>query len=68
MNEERFNTDIRKFLRTVGVTSQREIENAVRAALAAGTLADNIVLKPQMRLSIPEIGLDHFIDGEIGVS
>jgi hypothetical protein len=68
MNEERFNTDIRKFLRTVGVTSQREIENAVRAALTAGTLADNAVLKPQIRLTIPEIGLDHVVDGEIGMS
>jgi Family of unknown function (DUF6494) len=35
MNEDRFNMDIRKFLKTVGVTSQREIELAVRNALAA---------------------------------
>jgi hypothetical protein len=68
MNEDRFNMDIRKFLKVVGVTSQREIEAAVRAAVARGGLAGNAVLKPRMTLSIPEIGLDHVIDGEIGLS
>ena len=68
MNEDRFNTDIRKFLRVVGVTSQREIETKVRAALAAGRLPENTALKPRMTLSIPEIGLEHVIEGEIGLS
>ena len=48
MNEDRFNMDIRKFLKTVGVTSQREIEQAVRAALATGKLTDASVLKPRI--------------------
>ena len=68
MNEERFNMDIRKFLKLVGVTSQREIELAVRAALGKGTLAETVVLRPKVTLSIPEIGLDHVVDGEIGLS
>ena len=68
MNEERFNMDIRKFLKLVGVTSQREIERAVRAALADGTLAETVVLRPKVTLSMPEIGLDHVVDGEIGLS
>ena len=63
----RFNMDIRKFLKVVGVSSQREIELAVRNALAAGKLPDTAVLKPQMTLRIPEIGLEHVIDGEIGL-
>ena len=67
MNEDRFNMDIRKFLKVVGVTSQREIEIAVRNALANGTLGDNTVLKPRVTLRIPEIGLEHVIDGEIGI-
>jgi hypothetical protein len=67
MNEDRFNMDIRKFLKVVGVTSQREIESKVRAALAAGRLSETAVLKPRMRLSIPEIGLEHVVDGEIGL-
>ena len=40
MNEDRFNMDIRKFLKVVGVTSQREIETAVRDALAKGKLTE----------------------------
>jgi Family of unknown function (DUF6494) len=68
MNEDRFNMDIRKFLKIVGVTSQREIEAAVRVALGKGRLADAAVLRPRVRLTIPEIGLDHVIDGEIGLA
>jgi hypothetical protein len=67
MNEDRLNMDIRKYLKVVGVTSQREIELAVRAALAKGTLVETSVLKPTMILRIPEIGLNHVIDGEIAL-
>ena len=38
MNEDVFNTSIRKFLKTLGVSGQREIEKAVRQALAEGKL------------------------------
>jgi hypothetical protein len=68
MNEDRFNMDMRKFLKTVGVTSQREIELAVRNALADGKLSEATPLRPKMILRIPEIGLEHVIDGEIGLS
>ena len=68
MNEDRFNMDIRKFLKVVGVTSQREIETAVRNALAKGNLTDSKLLKPRVTLSIPELGLEHVVDGEIGLS
>ena len=65
MNQDRFNMDIRKFLKVVGVTSQREIETAVRDALSKGRLAETASLKPRVTLSIPELGLEHVIDGEI---
>jgi hypothetical protein len=68
MNEDRLNMDIRKFLKVVGVTSQREIEMAVRDALAKGKLAESALLKPRVTLSIPELGLEHVINGEIGLS
>jgi Family of unknown function (DUF6494) len=68
MNEDRFNMDIRKFLKVVGVTSQREIENAVRAALANGQLSDSALLKPRIALSIPELEFEHIVEGEIGLS
>jgi hypothetical protein len=67
MDEDNFNMEVRKFLKTVGVTSQREIENAVRSALAAGKLKGNAKLTAQMRLTIPEIGLTHVIDGTIEI-
>jgi hypothetical protein len=68
MNEDRFNMDIRKFLKVVGVTSQREIETAVRDALAKGKLAENAKLTPRITLSIPELGLEHIVDGEIAMT
>jgi hypothetical protein len=68
MNEDRFNMDIRKFLKVVGVTSQREIETAVRDALAKGLLAEGALLRPRVTLSIPELGFEHVVDGEIGFS
>jgi hypothetical protein len=65
MDEDRFNMETRKFLKVVGVTSQREIERAVQQAIAAGTLEGNERLSASMVLSIPAIGLSHRIDGTI---
>jgi Family of unknown function (DUF6494) len=68
MNEDRFNMDVRKFLKVVGVTSQREIEKAVREALAKGAIKDSAVLTAQIKLSLPEIGLEHVVEAEIGLA
>ena len=65
MNEDVLNTSLRKFLKTVGVTSQREIENAVRAALADGRLKGTEALGAQMVLTIDKIALNYKIDGVI---
>ncbi len=65
MNEEVLNTSLRKFLKTVGVTSQREIEIAIRNAVAAGRIKGNEALKAQMVLTIGDVGLSHRIDGTI---
>jgi hypothetical protein len=65
VNEGQLNIDIRKFLKTVGVTSQGKIESAVRAAEAAGKLKGKTRLAAKMTLSLPEIGLTHVIDGSI---
>lgn len=65
MDEDRFNLEIRQFLKVVGVTSQREIEKAVRDALAQGGLAESTVLTPRVTLSVPEIGLEHVVKAEI---
>jgi hypothetical protein len=65
MDEEHFNLEIRKFLKTVGVTAQREIEKHVRDALAAGTLSGEEALAVQVRLEINSVGLLLPIDGTI---
>lgn len=65
MDEDRFNMDLRKFLKIVGITSQREIENSVRAAIKAGKLKDHGKVEAKMTLRVPDIGLDHVIDGTI---
>ena len=65
MDEDRFNMSIRKFLKAVGVTSQREIENAVRAAVASGKLKGNETLKAKITLTLSGVALTHDIDGDI---
>jgi hypothetical protein len=65
LDEEHFNLEIRKFLKKVGITSQHEIESAVRAALHDGRLAGTETLKVQVLLSIPILGISHAVDGEI---
>jgi Family of unknown function (DUF6494) len=65
MNEDVFNTSLRKFLKKVGVTSQREIEKAVRDALAAGRLKGHEKLPARMVLTIGSINLAHEITDEI---
>ena len=65
MDEDRFNMSIRKFLKAVGVTSQREIESTVREALKSGKLKGSETLKAKITLTVPGVGLAHEIDGEI---
>jgi len=67
MNEDIFNMEVRKFLKKVGVTSQREIEQAVREALDAGKLQGNETLRAKVTLSVEGIGLKQDIDGEIAL-
>lgn len=65
MNEETFNISLRKFLKIVGVTSQREIEQAVRAAIESGKLKGNESLKAKVVLTIDAVGLKHEVEEEI---
>ncbi|MPY70327.1 MAG: hypothetical protein GEU92_09575 [Alphaproteobacteria bacterium] len=65
MDEERFNMEIRRFLKKVGITSQREIEKAVREALAGGTLKGDESLPVRVTLEMDRLGLSVPIDGEI---
>ena len=67
MNEEVFNMEIRKFLKKVGVTAQREIEEAVRNAVKAGKLKGGETLKASVTLTLSGAGLSTKIDGDIAL-
>ena len=67
MNEDVVNMEIRKFLKKVGVTSQREIEKALQDAAAAGKLGGSGPLEAHMTLEIPAIGLVHPVSGKIAL-
>jgi len=65
MNEDALNGSVRKFLKKVGVTSQREIEQAVRAAVNGGRLKGNETLPAKVSLTVEGIGLALDIEGAI---
>ena len=67
MNEDTFNMEIRKFLKKVGITAQREIENAVRDALEQGILTGSEKLETYVKLKIDRIGLVCDIPGMIAL-
>lgn len=60
MDEDRFNIDIRKFLKEVGVTSQREIERVVRDGAVTGE-----TLRLKMTLTSEDAALEHVIETTI---
>ena len=65
MNDDQLNMNIRKYLKKVGVTSQREIESAIRNALADGRIQGDETLPVKVTLSVSEIDLSIDIDGDI---
>ena len=65
MNEDVFNASLRKFLKKVGITSQREIEKAVREALAAGRIKSTEKLPAKIVLTLGGTGLVHEVTDEI---
>jgi len=65
MNEDVLNMSVRKFLKKVGVTSQREIEEMVRAAVADGRLKGNEALPAKVTLTVGKVALAVDIEGTI---
>ncbi|MGP1677252.1 MAG: DUF6494 family protein [Burkholderiales bacterium] len=65
MNEETFNLSIRKFLKMVGVNSQREIEQAVAKAIAAGAIAGTESFPARVTIEVAALKLNVNFDGEI---
>ena len=65
MDQETFNLSIRKFLKLVGVSSQREIEQAVHQALQDRRLSGSETFPVKVTLEIPSLGVKVPFDGEI---
>ena len=65
MNEDNFNMSVRKFLKTLGVTAQREIEKSVREAVAEGKLKGTERVPVKARVVVPGIALEVDVNGEL---
>ena len=65
MNEDTLNMSVRKFLKKVGVTSQREIEHAVHEALASGKITGDATLKARVVLTVDGVDLSASIESDI---
>ena len=65
MNEEELNISIRKFLKMVGVSSQREIERSVTRAVQEGAISGTETFPARMTLEIAGLRLRAEFDGEI---
>jgi hypothetical protein len=67
-NQDTFNLEVRKFLKKLGVNSQREIEHAVEEGLKSGALKGDERLHAEVTLSIPGVKLIYKIDDDIALS
>ena len=65
---EAFNMSMRKFLKQVGVTSQQQIEAAVRDAHEAGKLGGKDSVHAKVVLTIDGLDVSHTVDGTIKLS
>ena len=67
MDEDNLNIEIRKFLKKVGITSQREIENFVRKKIADGDLKLGQSVEVSMNLSSKDGELSHILKEELKI-
>jgi len=67
MDEDNLNIEIRKFLKKVGITSQREIENFVRKKIADGDIKLGQSIEVSMNLSSKDGGLSHVLKEELKI-
>ena len=67
MDEEVFNMSLRKFLKTLGVTAQREIELAVREQLEGGGLQGDETLDATATVTIGGLARDVVVTGQISL-
>ena len=68
MDEDNLNIEIRRFLKKVGITSQREIENYIRKKFSKNNLQENQSIEISMNLSSNDGELSHIIKEKIIIS
>ena len=68
MDEEVFNMSVRKFLKTLGVTAQREIELAVREQMEAGDLQGDETLDATATVTVDRLSRDVVVTGRISLA
>ena len=67
MNEEKLNISLRKFLKNVGITSQRKIEDKVKESIDSSKITSSKKIKISAQLVSIDLNLDEKIEGEIEV-
>jgi len=65
MDDEKINISVRKFLKNVGITSQRKIEEKIRDKFKSGEIKDINKIKVKATITSDTLGLNESIDGEI---
>ena len=65
MDDEKINISVRKFLKNVGITSQRKIEEKIRDKFKSGEIKDINKIKVKASITSDTLGLNESIDGEI---
>ena len=68
MNEETFNMDLRKFLKTFGVGAQRELEQAVRKAIESGALNGSTTVKARAKLEVEGLEVDFVVEEDLRIA
>ena len=68
MDEEAFNMSVRKFLKSLGVNAQREIELGVREQVGAGELSGDETLQAKATIVVSGLPRDVVVDGTISLS
>ena len=67
MNEDHLNLEIRKYLKKVGITSQRELETHIKKSINEGSLKIADSLDIEMKLTVNDINLHHIISDKITI-
>ena len=67
MNEDHLNLEIRKYLKKVGITSQRELESHIKKSISEGSLKVGDSFDIEMKLVVNDINLQHTISDKLTI-